>query len=35
MVGNGVTVVGDHGVLSALDRGTLPTMVTKYIIVFH
>ena len=29
MVGNGVAVLCDHGVLSAFDHGTLPTMVTK------
>ena len=29
MVGNGVTVMCDRGVLSALDHSTLPTLVTK------
>lgn len=29
MFGDGVTVVCDRGLLSALDHGTLPTVVTK------
>ena len=35
MVGQGSTVVCDHGVLSALDHGILPTMVTKQITAFY
>jgi len=34
VVGCGVTVVYDPGVLSALNHGTLPTVVTKIINVF-